>query len=319
MGMYDQVVAIRWIKENAYTFGGDPDNIVLMGESAGAISVSAHLISPLSQNLFRRAILLSGSVIHPMYSDNNYRLSQLSQRYANLTGCTTYHRTLENNPRRVIECMKRLPTEFFSEADKKVFVQDVDPFFLRTGDNFLPENTVDSYRKGNFKRKEILLGITKNEGALFLTALRSNLFGIFGEKAESIFLNETLTKQILKSFIKTGFESVDDTIIGTYIRRVYSEDEHMYLKAMSDAVGDFIINCGVIFQADFHALRNDHVYFYMFDYRSPSTPLAEWMDVTHFEDLPYYFGNTMYNNFMEDEKMFIRNIMDMWITFIRTG
>ncbi|XP_026318747.1 cholinesterase 1-like [Hyposmocoma kahamanoa] len=60
-GMKDQVAALRWIKKNISNFGGDPDNITIFGESAGAASVVFHLISPMSKGLFKRAIAQSGS------------------------------------------------------------------------------------------------------------------------------------------------------------------------------------------------------------------------------------------------------------------
>jgi carboxylesterase type B len=56
-GLHDQVLALQFIKDNIQGFGGNPDNVVLFGQSAGAISVGYHLISPLSRHLFRRAIL----------------------------------------------------------------------------------------------------------------------------------------------------------------------------------------------------------------------------------------------------------------------
>ena len=60
-GMFDQLMALEFIKNNIERFGGDPDNITLFGESAGAVAVSLHLLSPLSRNLYNRAILESGS------------------------------------------------------------------------------------------------------------------------------------------------------------------------------------------------------------------------------------------------------------------
>ncbi|KOB63350.1 Carboxylesterase CXE21, partial [Operophtera brumata] len=59
-GMKDQVAALKWVKKNIKNFGGDPENITIFGESAGAASVSYHLVSPMSKGLFKRAIAMSG-------------------------------------------------------------------------------------------------------------------------------------------------------------------------------------------------------------------------------------------------------------------
>jgi len=65
-GLMDQIAAIRWVKENIGTFGGDPDNITIFGESAGSHSVCALMASPLAQGLFHRAIGESGALFgHP--------------------------------------------------------------------------------------------------------------------------------------------------------------------------------------------------------------------------------------------------------------
>ncbi|CAH2084417.1 unnamed protein product [Euphydryas editha] len=61
-GMKDQVAALRWVKKNIKHFGGDPDNVTIFGESAGAVSVSYHLVSPMTKGLFKRAITQSGTM-----------------------------------------------------------------------------------------------------------------------------------------------------------------------------------------------------------------------------------------------------------------
>ena len=67
-GLYDQLAAIKWIKRNIGAFGGDADNITLMGQSAGAMSVQLHCLSPLSRGIFHKAVMCSGGGVSSMMS-----------------------------------------------------------------------------------------------------------------------------------------------------------------------------------------------------------------------------------------------------------
>jgi len=61
-GLLDQIAALEWVKENIGGFGGDPENVTIFGESAGAVSVCCLMVTPLSKGLFHRAIAQSGGV-----------------------------------------------------------------------------------------------------------------------------------------------------------------------------------------------------------------------------------------------------------------
>ncbi|PKU35829.1 fatty acyl- hydrolase medium chain isoform x2 [Limosa lapponica baueri] len=68
-GYLDQVAALQWIQENIIHFGGDPGSVTIAGESAGGISVSALVLSPLAKGLFHKAISESGTAIRVLFTD----------------------------------------------------------------------------------------------------------------------------------------------------------------------------------------------------------------------------------------------------------
>ena len=75
-GLYDQLCALEWVRRNIAAFGGDPEKITIMGQSAGAMSVQQHSLSPLSCGLFRGAVMSSGGGVSPLMktrpAESNY-------------------------------------------------------------------------------------------------------------------------------------------------------------------------------------------------------------------------------------------------------
>lgn len=90
-GLYDQLAALQWVRNNIEAFGGDVDNITIMGQSAGAMSVFQHCISPLSEGMFARAVMSSGGGVNPMFATKDTSEDRYSfwQRVMELAGCET--------------------------------------------------------------------------------------------------------------------------------------------------------------------------------------------------------------------------------------
>ena len=87
MGLYDQALAIQWIKDNIHLFGGNPNSITLFGSSSGAGSITAHLLSPVSSHLVKRAILQAG-VINAVWGHRSAEsVMKLSLDLAKDVGC----------------------------------------------------------------------------------------------------------------------------------------------------------------------------------------------------------------------------------------
>lgn len=80
-GLKDQSMALRWVKENIASFGGDPDSITVGGESAGGASAHFQCISPMSEGLFNRAIIQSGTAFNSWanFSDDEHYEYELAR------------------------------------------------------------------------------------------------------------------------------------------------------------------------------------------------------------------------------------------------
>ena len=102
-GFLDQQLALRWVRDNIARFGGDPRNVILFGESAGAMSIGLHLVAPASRNLFRAAIMQSNPYGLPYrFADETHRTGKKMR--GNL-GCAF------DQSERALECMRQAPLQ----------------------------------------------------------------------------------------------------------------------------------------------------------------------------------------------------------------
>ena len=88
-GLYDQMTAIKWVKDNIDSFGGDPENMTIMGQSAGGASVQLQCQSPLTDGLFQRAVMSSGCGMGNMLMGNQDSNKAFWQELMARCGCQT--------------------------------------------------------------------------------------------------------------------------------------------------------------------------------------------------------------------------------------
>ncbi|KAB7500352.1 Venom carboxylesterase-6, partial [Armadillidium nasatum] len=112
MGLKDQQLALKWIKENIESFGGDSDRITIFGHSAGGASAHYHILSPGSNGLFNRAILQSGTAFCPWASNINHRKFAIE---AGLEfGCC-----IDDGTEKYLECMQNVNARYLILAAEK--------------------------------------------------------------------------------------------------------------------------------------------------------------------------------------------------------
>ena len=185
MGMYDQILALEWIRDNIGAFGGDPSLITLFGESAGGGSISAHLLSPLSRHLFKRGILQSGTINAPWSYMAGETARRISLDLINDVGCDAS--LVGTDTAKVMRCMRQVDGSTLSTAQWKYYYGILGfPFTITVDGLFLPKHPVELLSEGNFTNNiDILIGSNQDEGRLipstcFALLLCRPILSIFG-------------------------------------------------------------------------------------------------------------------------------------------
>ena len=100
-GLYDQLCAIKWVHDNIASFGGDPEKITIMGQSAGAMSVQQQCLSPLSEGLFRGAVMSSGCGMGNMLMSTPEKVYPFWQEVMKRLGCSTLDEFRQVSPEKL--------------------------------------------------------------------------------------------------------------------------------------------------------------------------------------------------------------------------
>jgi len=304
-GLKDQVQALKWVKENIATFGGDPDCITIAGYSAGAASVTLHLVSPLSKGLFHKAIAMSGSSFGNWPVPNNQL--DLAKKQAKLVNCP------DDTPANIIKCLRSKTADEIAETVPKfrefgsldpcvIWLPVIEQDFGQQ--RFLTAHPVETALSDQLTKVPFMTGITTDE---------------FVSHAYPVINNPKLSQDLDKNFEKYGpiaflyeRDTENSKTISKELRKFYLEDkpvDNSSLASLVQLYGDAIVGFGVNRAAKLLAEKsNESVYYYRFNYKGrhsrfylPDSNNTAPYGVAHGDDLIYLFHNAKFPEYKEND------------------
>ncbi|XP_031615480.2 cocaine esterase-like isoform X1 [Oreochromis aureus] len=309
-GLLDQIEALKWIQQHIHNFGGDPGLVTIFGESAGGVSVSLLLLSPLSEGLFHRAIAESGTAAMDLLVENDPLPK--AQEVANASGCS-----LEST-KTFADCMRSLDIDIIVDFTKDRRLRCP----VNVDGHFLTKPVDELFRKHELLTVPFMTGVNNDEAGWML----KNLFiSVPQNWAEGMDRDQVINAMAFfypnpkDAFIKN---LITDEYIGNGADHVKNRD------GFSEVAADIIFNIPVIKTANAHREAGAPVYLYEYQHslkmvqkRRPSFVGSDHTDEI-FTVLGFCFTTTHVKlpyPCLEEEEELSRTMMSYWGNFARTG
>ncbi|MBB5791796.1 carboxylesterase/lipase family protein [Jiangella mangrovi] len=298
-GLMDQAEALRWVRRNAARFGGDPGNVTLAGQSAGARAVCAHLASPGSRGLFDRAIMQSGACDNAV--PTLAAAQAFGERATEQVGCASVadvaaclHAVA---PERLLGVLGGVGTD---QINRRVADRPWNPV---AGTPLLPRQPADALRDGSAARVPSLIGATSHE-------LRAFLAG------------RPVTAESYRAMAEGNFGADAATVLAAYPL----DDYDTPVLAAATLFGDWggiVGACPVLRTAEAAAVRQP-VYAYEFAEDSGQVAVDFPMGAYHGVDLSYLWDDLdpslyPYPPLTAEQEQLSATMIDYWTAFARTG
>lgn len=330
-GLEDQREAMRWVQRNIHQFGGDPNNVTVAGESAGAVSICAHLASPTQvNNLFHKAIITSASCISTLGTVNDgIGMSEeiAGPKFLNCPGASNNINCLRSKS--VSEILKA-QTEYASDPTKLAPYAPIHGT-PATPNRTLPSSLIDALNKtngGQFKVVPMMLGGEQKEMLLYV--------GYWWQDAQAG-VGHAIDNETIKSFWLPEFYGKNTQSI---IQLYGFNNTQSNAEKLGEALSDFnpklpLNNCFFYSSADKIKSYSNKYPLYFFEFQDPnapvngvgiSTPYPPFaLGPVHSSILNYLFPNFSNNrkmngpNLPEASEKLAKQVIQYWSTFAYTG
>ena len=300
-GTLDQIAALKWVQDNISAYGGDPDNVTIFGESAGAWSVTEMMATPLAKGLFHKAIAQSGSSAYHMIQMDDDSSPYDGQGWPSGydKGIVTANALGLDNPSAAD--LRAIDAETILEQTPP---DAYDAFHHQRDGYVFPKNVGLAFRDGDINAVPYLTGYNADEGTLFFS----------DDPQPSVWIEdlEPGTKAEIGAKLSKAFPTQAEKLI-----QLYALDKEFH-KGGEQMMGDEIFGTNIVYSAKQVEAAGQPSYIYHFSRIPPSK--TQTIGAFHAAEIPFVFdSNVDILGLSDDDKKLTYHMAHYWANFAKTA